>query len=354
MRFTTFYCICALCFFLVQIPMSCWADPGTVPFDYDDYDSVTNIVTTLVSTNTDIAYLFSLGNTYQGRQQWIVRLTSDVDHEIPNNKPAVLFTCAIHGRERIPLQVGLSFLNYLCAHKSDASIKELLDALDIYIVPMTNPDGTMYNGCCQSVNCWRKNTKLNHDRAFESIVPANGAGIDPNRNWDYEWDFIGSGKIFQVNTYRGEQPLAAQEARAIRNFIKSHPELVVYVDWHSAVGAVLYSWNGTFDSINNAVHRNVLMALAEEVAQITGYVAQEGNQLYLSSADTGDSNEAIAGLVTLTIETEWDVNGLQPVFTCEMFTPPYPTSQTLLDIDNNVQAGIHILQVVKKGIYTSY
>jgi hypothetical protein len=324
------------------------------PFDYSDYVAVTGVLYELSTTYSSIAYMFSLGATYQGRQQWALRITSSVDHAVPNDKPAVLFTCAIHARERIPVQVGLEFATYLCAHKTDPAIQALIENLDIYIVPMANPDGTTYNGCCQSVNCWRKTTELHHDRGFESIVPENGAGTDMNRTWDYEWDYVGGGKILQPLTYRGTQPMLSPEVQSLRKFIRSLPTLVAHLDWHSAGGAVYYIWNGNYDSVENACHRNVIMSIAAGMANLTGYVFQEGNRLYLSAGDYADSDEAIVGLLSFTIETQWNVDGLKPYYTCELFDPPYPSAQTTLDIQNNIQAGLYLLHAVNDGPYNIY
>jgi hypothetical protein len=324
------------------------------PFDYDDYDSVTETLRDLAVTNTDIAYLFSLGSTYQGRQQWALRITSSIDQAIPNDKPAVLFTCTIHARERIPVQVGLAFARYLCVHKAEPAIQTLIENLDIYIVPMANPDGVSYNGCCQSVNCWRKTTELHHDRGFESIVPENGAGTDMNRTWDYEWDYVGGGKILQPLTYRGTQPALTSEVCSLRRFMRSLPALVAHLDWHSTGGNIYYIWNGKYDSVENDCHRNVIMSIASGMAALTNYVFQEGNRLYLSAADSADSDEAVMGLLSFTIETQWNIDNLKPSYTCELFDPPYPSVQTTIDIQNNVQAGLYLLHVINVGPYNFY
>jgi hypothetical protein len=323
-------------------------------FDYTTYPEATQILNDLANTNPDIAYLFSIGSTYEGRQQWVMRITSSVDHDVPNNKPVVFFSCEIHAREKIPTEVGLAICTYLCEHKNDPQIQALIGGLDIYIVPMANPDGGTYNGCCQSTTCWRRNMELHHERAYESIVPAVGAGVDPNRTWDYEWDYNGSAKIYQMVTYRGEQPMISPEVKNIREFLLTRPNLVANVDWHSASGSVYYIWNGKYDSVDNACHRNVLMSMAKEMANITSYVAKEGNLLYLSAGDTADSDEAVMGMFAFTIETQWNVYGLQPVYSCELFTPPFPTAQTTFDIQNNVLAALYVLTVVNNGPYKSF
>jgi len=361
MRIVHYVSICMqLCLFgfshaSVPTPVPPAAGAQAVPsFAYSSYADVMQTLTTLAAANPDVAYLFSIGTTYQGRQQWVLRITSDVDGNVPNNKPAIWFSACIHARERMVPEVALAFATYLCAHKNDPAVQPLIQSLDIYIMPMGNPDGVEYNGCCQSTNCWRRDMELHHDRAFESIVPAVGAGTDMNRTWDYEWDYAGSAKVLQNVTYRGEQPIITPEIRNIRKFTNSLPTLVANIDWHSASGSVYYIWNGKYDDVDNAYHRNVLMSIAKGFADITGYIAKEGNLLYLSSGDTSDSDEAVGGIIALTIEVLGVVDGLNPNFTCELFTPPYPSAIATADINNNVQAALYVLNIVKNGPYKSY
>ena len=352
MRQSYYLCeLCLACFLYVGLMRSANPPQLIPPFDYSSYTDVVSTLTTLAAANPDITSLFSIGTTYQGRQQWVLHVT---DFNVTATKPAVWFSCCIHARERMVPEVGLAICNYLCAHKNDPAIKPLIESLDIYILPMANPDGVAVNGCCQSTTCWRKGTELHHDRAFESIVPANGAGTDTNRTWDYEWDYNGSAKVLQNVTFRGEQPMITPEIRNIRKFTQTLPTLVANIDYHSASGSVYYSWNGKYDSVDNALHRNVLMAISKGYANITGYIAKEGNLLYLSTGDTSDSDEAVAGIIALTVEVLGVVDGLNPNFTCELFTPPYPSVSTLADINNNVQAAMYILNIVKNGPNKSY
>ena len=324
-------------------------------FAYSDYTDVTATLTDLAATNTDVAYLFSIGTTYQGRQQWVLRVTSDVDGTVPNNKPAVWFSCGIHARERMVPEVGLAIATYLCQNKTDPAIESLLHNLDIYVMPMSNPDGVTYNGCCQSVTCWRKNMELHHERAYESSIPENGSGTDPNRTWDYEWDYAGDAKIDQMVAYRGDQPVLAPMIHNIRKFTNTLlPRLVANIDCHSASGSVYYIYNGKYDSVADAYHRNLLMAVAKGMGVITGYTVQEGNVLYLSAGDTNDAQEVLSGFMSFTIETAYGVDNLFPYYSCELFTPPYPSDATTIDININVQAWIYLLNVVNNGLYTNY
>lgn len=324
------------------------------PPNYASYADVAAILEDLAEDNPEIAYMFTIGKTYEGFELWVLRLTDNVNQDVPNQKPAVFFNCQLHGRERIPVQVGLAFAQYICDHKADPDVAGYLQNLDIYILPMCNPDAIDVNGCCQSSSCWRKDVEEFHERGFESPVPANGSGVDLNRSWDFQWDGIGGAKILQSQEFRGQQPILDYETQCIRRFMNSRPTLAASIDWHSARGAVYYKWDGTYDSVDNAYHRNVIMAISQEMANILGYVSEEGNHSYLSAGDSTDAHEAVEGIISFTIETKWDVFGLKPYVTCLKFDPPYPSDEVQEDIDNNIQAGLYLLEVVQNNPYMMY
>ena len=353
MRRSYYVCELLLACFLYAGVATAANPPQPIPaFDYSSYLDVTATLTGLAAANPDIAQVFSIGATYEGRQQWVLHLT---DFNNTATKPAIWFSCCIHARERIPVQVGLAFTTTICTYKTDPAITSLLHNLDIYVMPMSNPDGVTYNGCCQSVTCWRKNMELHHERAYESSIPENGSGTDPNRTWDYEWDYAGDAKIDQMVAYRGDQPVLAPMIHNIRKFTNTLlPRLVANIDCHSASGSVYYIYNGKYDSVADAYHRNLLMAVAKGMGVITGYTVQEGNVLYLSAGDTNDAQEVLSGFMSFTIETAYGVDNLFPYYSCELFTPPYPSDATTIDINNNVQAWIYLLNVVNNGLYTNY
>ncbi|MBQ4398067.1 MAG: carboxypeptidase regulatory-like domain-containing protein [Bacteroidales bacterium] len=111
--------------------------------------------------------LFSLGtlSTTNLRQLLGVR----INNGNPEGKPKFLYTSTMHGDEITGMILMLRLIDELCT-STDSRIVNLVNDLDIYIMPLTNPDGT-YKGGNNTVN---------------SAQRYNGHNIDLNRNYkDY-------------------------------------------------------------------------------------------------------------------------------------------------------------------------
>ena len=84
----------------------------------------------------------------------------------PDGKPKFLYTSTMHGDEVTGMILMLRLIEELCT-STDARIVDLINSLDIFIFPCTNPDGTYYGG---------NNTVTGARRA-------NGNNIDLNRHF---------------------------------------------------------------------------------------------------------------------------------------------------------------------------
>ena len=111
--------------------------------------------------------LFSLGtlSTSAHRQLLGVR----INNGSPEGKPKFLYTSTMHGDEITGMILMLRLIDELCT-STDSRIVDLVNDLDIYIMPLTNPDGTYKGG----------------DNTVNSAQRYNGHNIDLNRNYkDY-------------------------------------------------------------------------------------------------------------------------------------------------------------------------
>ena len=111
--------------------------------------------------------LFSLGtlSTTNLRQLLGVR----INNGNPEGKPKFLYTSTMHGDEITGMILMLRLIDELCT-STDSRIVNLVNDLDIYIMPLTNPDGTYKEG----------NNTVNSAQRY------NGHSIDLNRNYkDY-------------------------------------------------------------------------------------------------------------------------------------------------------------------------
>ncbi len=109
----------------------------------------------------------------------------------------------------------------------------ILEALDIWLVPCSNPDGRNY---VMTVNdLWRKNRRDNPNTACD--------GVDLNRNLDLLWG------VAQGNTscspcadvYCGPSAFSEPETRNIKHLLDTN-RIVTFADVHSYSELVLHPW----------------------------------------------------------------------------------------------------------------
>lgn len=87
-----------------------------------------------------------IGQTYEGRDIVALSISSGGNGE----RPAVFIEAGIHAREWIAPSVALYLLNQLVENYE--ANKDLVDSLDWFIVPVTNPDGYEYTNTDVSAN----------------------------------------------------------------------------------------------------------------------------------------------------------------------------------------------------------
>lgn len=146
--------------------------------------------------------------------------------EDKNNKTGVLLLASPHGREVTNPLVLLETVEQLLANynpdSDDSHVKEitqLMDNLDIYAVPVTNPDGLSY--AIYDDPMWRKNRS-----------PVEGTeyrGVDINRNYDYQWQKGDPSR----NSYGGPAPFSEPETRHVAAIVDEHRNIKFVCDFHS-------------------------------------------------------------------------------------------------------------------------
>jgi len=160
----------------------------------------------------------TLGTTGQGRPIWGLRIGKSVTG--PDTRPVAFYNALTHAREPEGMQALFYFVDDLLSrYGSDPTASYLLENRVIYIVPVVNPDGYLYN---QSTNpggggLWRKNLRDND----LSGTFTSSDGVDINRNFGYLWGFdnVGSSPIASAETYRGPSPFSEAETIAEKNIV---------------------------------------------------------------------------------------------------------------------------------------
>lgn len=182
-----------------------------------------------------ISAKWSLGQSHLGNDIWCFRVSDNPD--LDENEPEILIDGMHHAREIMASEFPILFAEYLAQnYGTDPEITWLLDHRELYIVPIVNPDGVLYNEATNpgGGGMWRKNRRDNGDGSF---------GVDPNRNYPYQWayDNSGSSPIPSDITYRGPSAGSEPEVQALMGLIASH-DFVSENSVHSYSNLTLYPW----------------------------------------------------------------------------------------------------------------
>jgi hypothetical protein len=176
----------------------------------------------------------TLGLTFQGREMWCLKISDNAG--TTENEPAVFINAASHAREPLGTSTCVGFATKLLSEYGHYSVSTwLVNNREIYIVPVMNPDGYVYNSDSGGAESnWRKNRR--------GPVPPN-IGIDLNRNYGYRWgyDNQGSSSRPQNETYRGPARFSEVETQLVRDFLAQfQPHNCM--DFHTFGQYNMYPW----------------------------------------------------------------------------------------------------------------
>ncbi len=205
---------------------------------------------------------WSLGNSIEGRPIWCLRVSDNPDTD-EAGEPEVLFDALHHAREVMSSEMVMMLAEYLAQQYTagNPDIVELLDTTEIYLVPMVNPDGFVYNETTNpdGGGVWRKNRRLNVD---------SSRGVDCNRNYPYEWGCEGgSSGTPSSETFRGTAPGSEPEVQAMMALINAH-DFVVRQSYHTYANMTLYPWGFT---AGDTPDEDSFRELAAEMTALNGY-----------------------------------------------------------------------------------
>jgi len=173
--------------------------------------------------------------TWEGNHVYALKLSDNV--ETDEDEPEVLFTGLHHAREPISVNICVEGIRMFCEeYGSDPLITHLVDNREIWIVPIVNPDGYLYNESTHPAGggMHRKNRNPGGEP---------NAGVDLNRNYPYMWglDDAGSSPIIYEDTFRGYEPGSEPETQSVMNLCKAR-DFVIGVNYHSHANYFMYPW----------------------------------------------------------------------------------------------------------------
>jgi hypothetical protein len=241
------------------------------------------------------------------------------------NEPQVLLTGAVHAREPMPAHECVAFASLLCRNYDNDSLGTwLVNNREIYITPVANPDGYIYNSDSggSSAN-WRRNRN--------NTSPRTGPGVDLNRNWGYKWAYNNSGSSPDPanETYRGPARFSEPETEALRAFQAAH-WFRAEIDFHSYGRSNTYPWG--YAAVTPP-DESVLVEMSDTLTANNGYPSSQSAGPNGVSFDWEYSDTLCGGIpkfVSYAFNTELGITD----FWYGAANPPYVDSEVARSIPN--------------------
>ncbi|WP_405164346.1 M14 family zinc carboxypeptidase [Nocardia sp. NBC_01499] len=246
-----------------------------------------------------------------------------------STKPRFLLTAQIHARELATGELAWRWIDYLAnGYGTDSTATSILDTTEVWVVPVTNPDGV------DVVASGGNRPKMQRKNADNSATPSscsvvdgsgNGPGVDLNRNFTGRWG--GDSKNPCSQTFQGPRAASEPETQAIQ---KLYPSLFtnqrpagggdvpdtakgVVIDLHS------YGNYGIIPTAATPKNREQLRALIKKVVP-SGFIVGTDEETvgYSTWGTTDDQAHGSLGLASFTIEL-----GPNSGSNCAGFMPRY-------------------------------
>jgi carboxypeptidase T len=288
-------------------------------------------------------YFNAGNNNYINYQHdiWALKLSSNVN--VDEDKPAVFYMGAHHAREPLSTEVTFYVLNHLLQNYGiDPEITNSISTKEIWFIPIVNPDG--HKIVLDQVDVWwRKNIRDNNNNGQLTLASGGSYpdGVDPNRNYGWEWGGQGSSGSTTSQLYRGPSAFSEPETDAMKDLMASR-HFVAGITYHTYSELVLWPYG----YVNNAVAPDAIAlaelgtAMAVTIARLGSgyYTPQPSWALYPAAGVTDDYAYGQHGIFCYTIEL------------ATQFIPP--ASQVVQVCEDNLEAALILLNRIDNSTLT--
>jgi carboxypeptidase T len=283
-------------------------------------------------------------NNYVSYQHdvWALKVSSNV--LLDEDKPAIYYMGAHHAREPISTEVVFHILNHILQnYGTDPDITHSVNTKEIWFIPIVNPDG--HRIVLEEIDLsWRKNIRDNDGNG--QITLSSGwnypDGVDPNRNYGWEWGGEGASSNPTNQTYRGPEAFSEPEIVAMQQLLADR-HFVAGLNYHSYSELVLWPFGYTTGATApDAIALAALgTAMGQSIPTLSGgghYNPQPSWALYPASGGTDDYAYGQHGIFSYCVEL------------ATQFIPP--ASQVLQVCQDNLQAAMIILNRIDHSTLT--
>ncbi len=194
-----------------------WDGNNRAAYDWDQYPTYSayeSMMYQFATDHPDMCEIIELGTLPSNRKI----LIAHINNGSGAGKPKFLYTSTIHGDETTGWMLMLRFIDYLLENPTLPECANILENVDLYIGPNTNPDGT-YHGGNSSVN---------------GATRYNANGVDMNRNYaDPHGGAHPDGEAYQQET------LWFMDLAQNNNFVMG-------ANYHGGAEVMNYPWDNTY------------------------------------------------------------------------------------------------------------
>jgi len=201
-----------------------------------------NIKLDEISTNYPniAAQKISIGNTHEGRNIWMLKISDNPNTDESATEPAVYYDAMQHAREPLSMMTTFYYMFWLVENYGiDPEATNIIDNRELFFIPLVNADGYAYNISTDPFGggLWRKNRTPNSGSGC--------VGTDLNRNYDSDWSLIGTSTNPCSDVFHGQGPFSEPETAVIRDFLAIINPTIAFTS-HSASEIYLESgWDAT-------------------------------------------------------------------------------------------------------------
>ena len=233
-----------------------WDGSNRAQYDWDSYPTYTayeDMMFQFATDHPDKCEIITLGTLPSGRKIMIAHLNNGT----ADGKPKFLYTSTIHGDETTGWIMMLRLIDYLLENPNEPEVQNVIDNIDLYIAPNTNPDGT-YHGGNNTVN---------------GATRENANGIDMNRNYaDPHGGPHPDGHAYQTET------------QWFMDFAEEIP-FVMGANYHGGAEVMNYPWDNTYTlHADDAWYQMISHEYADECHKV--------NSNYMTDYNNGITNGA--------------------------------------------------------------
>ncbi|MBT3585346.1 MAG: zinc carboxypeptidase [Halobacteriovoraceae bacterium] len=260
---------------------------------FHTYDEVNSSLAASIKKYPSIATALNFGTTLEGKTIHGIRITKEGNRKSPYVTPGILFVGAHHAREHLSTEAPMGLIKYLLEnYGTNARVTKLIDNRDIYIVPMLNSDGAMYDIKGRKYKMWRKNRRKNSGSSF---------GVDLNRNYSFGWGTGGSSRNPRSDVFMGPAPFSEPETMAVKKFVEEHSNLRMLLSYHTFSELILYPWGGKNEGVGGK-DQETFVKMAKQMATHNKYKPMQASGLYIATGDTCDWAYGTQGIFCFTFE----------------------------------------------------